>query len=140
MCFESHLGANSRLIVDWKYSCSIPFPLSGQEIRTVQEHGLVVLSEFNKQISAANAQQRRHMSLRNASRTNLEQHVWLEKIIYCLTFFQLCLLIFSTVFSNMLFINSTNLSTLTLKMSAFLINRLQNKVLFGIFCFFKLWL
>ena len=58
----------------------------------------------------------------------LQGQIWnkmfdLNKIIYFLTFFQLCLLIFSTVFSNMLFINSTNLSTLTLKISAFLIER-----------------
>ena len=81
MCFESHLGANSGLIGHSKYSCSIPFPLSGREIRTVQEHGLVVLSEFNKRINAANAQQRRHMSLRNASSANLKQNVWLQEII-----------------------------------------------------------
>ena len=81
MCFESHLGANFGLIGHSKYSCSIPFPLSGREIRTVQEHGLVVLSELNRRINAANAQQRRHMSLRNASSANLKQNVWLQEII-----------------------------------------------------------
>ena len=69
----------------------------------------------------------------------LRQQVWFWKY-HKFTFFQLCKVIFPTLFCKTYSFNSVPRFTCTTKISAFLIEQVQNGMLFCIFGFFHLWM
>ena len=69
----------------------------------------------------------------------LRQQVWFWKY-HKFTFFQLCKVIFPTLFCKTYSFNSVPRFTCTTKISAFLIEQVQNGMLICIFGFFHLWM
>ena len=69
----------------------------------------------------------------------LRQQVWFWKY-HKFTFFQLCKVIFPTLFCKTYSFNSVPRFTCATKISAFLIEQVQNGMLICIFGFFHLWM